>query len=131
MLVRLCWPDCDFWNGKWGTSPVDAVWVECSMEEAKDLVHPRLDAAAVALSEQLGAGVEGPPSCAGRPKPGFCFLVAADLTRTEPHPVSYPWSGMWNAYCPFRGLPEREVGSLGSAVALGGRPRRPWRRFWR
>jgi len=131
MLIRLCWPECDFWGNQWGAPRLDAVWVECSADEARALVHPRLDTAAVARSEKAGDGAQGPADRDGRPGPGYCFLVAVDLTRIDSHPAFYPWSGMWNGYCPFHKLPERRVATLKAAVSRGGRPRRPWWRFWK
>src|SRR5262245_16923736 len=112
MLVRLCWPDCPYWDGRWGAEAVDAVWLECSADEAGALIHPRLTEEKVRLSEQYGALGSGMPTKRGQPGPTYCFLVSIDLTRIDPHEAIYPWSGQWNAYCPFRELGERRVSTL-------------------
>jgi hypothetical protein len=130
LLVRLCWPRCGFWGGEWGGTCWDDLWVECSAEEARKHIHPLLDPAAVDRSEQFAADprTRGEPTHDGQPGPRYCFLISTDLRRIDPHPVCYPWSGLWNGACPFREVGEHRVNTL-EAVA-GILPRRPWWRFW-
>jgi hypothetical protein len=51
MLVRLCWPACPHWDRDWHAPPLDGVWVECSPEEARELIHPRLGQEKARLSD--------------------------------------------------------------------------------
>jgi hypothetical protein len=130
LLVRLCWPRCHFWGGEWGFTCRDALWVECAAEAARKLVHPLLDPAAVERSEAFAEDPlsHGEPTQDGQPGLRFCFLISTDLRRIDPHPVCYPWAGLWNGACPFREVGEHRVNTL-EAVA-GILPRRPWWRFW-
>ncbi len=112
MLVRFYWPGCNFWDGDWNGPTLDTFWVECSAEEARRLIHPKLSGEKIRLSEQLGADGHGPLMRDGQHAPKFCFLISTDLTRIDPHPATYPWSGQWNGYCPFRELGEHRVNDL-------------------
>jgi hypothetical protein len=114
MLVRLCWPRCDFWGGEWGRPCRDALWVECSAEEARKLIHPLLEPAAVDRSERLAADphTQGEPTQDGQPSPRYCFLISTDLRLIDPHPIGYPWTGLWNGACPFRQVGEHRVNTL-------------------
>jgi hypothetical protein len=42
----------------------------------------------------------------------YCFLVARDLRSIDPCEFHYPFHQMWNAYSPFREMPERKIGRL-------------------
>lgn len=112
MMVRSCWPACDYWNNEGGAAPTDAFWVEMTRQEAIESIFPHLNAEQRAESEQLAYESEDfveeflPP-----PRP-FCFLVARDLSSIGPCNASYPYSPMWNAYSPFRPIPERTITSL-------------------
>lgn len=86
MLVRFVWPDfCD------DAGTTDAFWVECTEEEARDL---------------LGGGelLPAPADRAWADVP-YGFLVARDQHFVLPRPGHFPYSNLWNGYSPFRVLP--------------------------
>jgi hypothetical protein len=131
LLVRLYWPRCMFWGGEWNGPYRDALWVECAAEAARKLIHPLLDKAAVERSEEFADDLtNGEPTQDGQPALRYCFLISTDLRLIDPHPVCYPWSGMWNTMnpSPFREIGEHRVNSLEELA--GTLPRRPWWRFW-
>jgi hypothetical protein len=88
MLIRFVWPDCAHHSDK----PVDAFWVECDEGEARRLLSP-------------GADLPRPGAPSGAEQAAYCFLIARDRRFVQPMPWTYPYSGLWNAYNPFRTLP--------------------------
>src|SRR5262245_55919120 len=118
MLVRLYWPGCRYWGGAWTSLALDAYWVECSAEAARQVIHPRLPDEKMQLSGLLGRRYRGPQNRNDQPGARVCCLAAKDLTRIDPHPVVYPWSGQWNGSCPFRELGEHHVESLEAVAAI-------------
>jgi hypothetical protein len=36
----------------------------------------------------------------------YCYLVSRNLESVVPMPWSFPYSGQWNSWCPFRVLPK-------------------------
>jgi hypothetical protein len=105
--------ECWFWPAS--QSPQDSVhafWVEATPAEAEAAVFPRLSADAVAeswrLAEQCGHLAES----LGSPARPFCFLVATDLSSIKPCVPHYPFHQMWNAYSPFREMPEKQIDEL-------------------
>jgi len=112
MLVRYCWPSCDYWKKKWGASPIDAFWVEATQEEAIQSVFPLLSQEARLESEELASQSASLAAQISQPLRPFCFLVARDLSTIDPFVVHYPFHHMWNAYSPFRSIPERTISCL-------------------
>lgn len=110
--MRVCyfWPACDFRGKQWGALlPMDAFWIEATAEEAEAAIFPRLQPEQVAESRGLAERFLELASTLGSPARPFCFLVARDLSSIDPFCVHYPFHQMWNAYSPFRAMPEREV----------------------
>src|SRR4051794_30819790 len=86
-------------------------------QEARELVRPRLGEEKARLSDTFAA--QGVPTRDGRPGPPYCFLVSTDLTRIDPHPAVYPWSGQWNGESPFLEVGgERRMRSLEAAARV-------------
>ncbi len=112
MIVRYFWRECDFRNKKWGSDPIDAFWVEATLEEAEESVFLRMRSEAVIESEQLARRFEGVADEVGSPGRPFCFLVARDLSAIDPFCVHYPVHQLWNAYSPFEAMPKREIATL-------------------
>ena len=98
MRVLLVWPDCDLLNGTWADKNVDSFWVECTLQEAAAKILPRIPENK--RSNWWPTSVDH--EAAGK----RYFLVAKDLSSINEMASFYPYSGQWNAYCPFRQLPE-------------------------
>jgi hypothetical protein len=112
MIVRCFWPSCDFRHKQWNASPIDAFWVEATHEEAIQSVFPLLSSELQSESEQLAARCENLEETDSQTPRLFCFLVARDLSSIDPFEVHYPFHHLWNAYSPFRSIPERTITSL-------------------
>jgi hypothetical protein len=98
MIVSLVWPNYSVHESDQGAQPVDAFWVQCDVDDAVEKVMPAI------TDKRFDPEAKTPTSAEFGP--GFCFLVARDLTSVVQMPWVYPYSGLWNAYCPFRRLPE-------------------------
>ncbi len=112
MVVRSYWPSCDYRHKEWGASPIDAFWVEATREEAMQSIFPMLSHELQLESERLAAQCVGLAEEIAQPPRPFCFLVARDLSSIDPFQVHYPFHQLWNAYSPFRAIPERTITSL-------------------
>jgi len=117
MIVWFAWPDCTFIRGSWGGRKVDSFWVECTPEEIKAQIMPRIgvktkkELYAVQQQEQGERGHIDPDIPIHR-YPNIFFLIARDLTSIHPMPSIYPFSSMWNAYNPFVEIETREIADL-------------------
>jgi len=99
MLVRFFWPNCNLIDDD---SSVGYFWVECTKEEAVEHVFPMLSKHS--QSESINwANREGIES---NPKHDYCYLVSPDVSHIIAKPVFFPFSGQWNAFNPFRDLPD-------------------------
>jgi hypothetical protein len=110
MLVRLYWPECKYRNWQWQETGLDAFWVECTLEEAREKVVPLLandERTSEALSNELRV-CEEPRVIAGiaevyngetvaADSPMLFFLVTRDLSSIQPMSsgtIRFPASGM-------------------------------------
>jgi len=98
MRVVLVWPDCCLLNGAWTERKVDSFWVECTSEEANTKVLP------LAEGKIVRAFFPRHYDDAGSEK--RFFLVAKDMSSVQEMAWYYPYAGQWDAYCPFRELPQ-------------------------
>jgi hypothetical protein len=116
MIVRWFWRNCDFRHKEWGTTRIDAFWVETTLEEAEVAIYPRLTqervAESKALAERLARFAES------RGASPYCFLVARDLSSIDPHEFHYPFHHMWNAYSPFAEMPEMKISRLEELASI-------------
>jgi hypothetical protein len=106
---------------------MDAFWVEATAEEAEANVFPRLQPQQVAESQRVAeqhidlaehfASREAARGVPAPPRP-FCFLVARDLSTIDPFHIHYPVHQLWNAYSPFRKMPEREIAGLEDLASI-------------
>ena len=48
------------------------------------------------------------------------FLISKDLKSIESFPWCYPYSGQWNAYCPFEEIEEVDINDLKEILELDG-----------
>ena len=93
MIVKLIWFDCDLSK----QSVTDAFWVQCTQEEAEAILSKYQHI------ENRFSTMD--TDCPDEFKPCFTFLVAKNLKHIWQMDWYYPYSGQWNAYCPFRKLP--------------------------
>jgi hypothetical protein len=120
MLVRLFWPDCQFWrwtlreDGEVG----DAFWVEATLAEAREEVFPWLSEEDREHSEDLVRKDGDRLARKGEPGRPFCFLVTRDLGRITPCSVIDPCHQMWGAYSPFVPMPPRKVWTLAELAEI-------------
>jgi len=110
MKTLLFWKDC--WRF---TPPQDAYWVECPASEAMEKIVPLLgdskewrDRKESYLSTTFATAN---PSL-GLQADCYYFLVSKDGTEAIPTAPYYPYSGQWNAYCPFEEIKPFSFGSL-------------------
>lgn len=54
----------------------------------------------------------------GIEKDKLCFLISKDLFYIESFQWFYPYSGQWNAYCPFRRIKEIEINNLNEILGI-------------
>jgi len=125
MIVRSCWPLCEYRNGSWKSPPMDAFWVEATHEEATEPVFPLLSPAKRCESEQASTQCEVIAGVNSQPPGPFCFLVARDLSSIDPFPLHYPFHILWNACSPFRRIPERAISHLDQLAENSTGPTRP------
>jgi hypothetical protein len=118
MIVRCFWPKCDFRNGEWGATRIDAFWVEATRDEAIQAVFPLLSSEAQARSMGFSSECSDLAEKIAQPPRPFCFLVAKDLSSIDPFHVHYPFHQLWNADSPFRAIAERLISSLDELVDL-------------
>ena len=105
MIIKLIWPDCEFHNGSRGNKPIDSFWVECTKEEAQDNIFPFISEAQIKKAIQI-------ESENIIKKEQIYFLISKDLKSIEPFAWYYPYSGLWNGYCPFKEINEVIIESL-------------------
>jgi len=96
--------------------PVDAFWVECAPHEAAMLVEPRMSSVDRMSIEKVKTHYGWPHHFEGESR--CCFLVARDLSFIHAFHAHYPFHQLWNAYSPFRDVPEKTIGTLDSLSAM-------------
>ena len=136
MLVRIYWPECEYRNWEWQETGLDAFWVECTLEDAREKVIPLLaedERTREALDNELRTCEE--PRVIARiaevykgdlvsaDSPMLFFLVTRDLSSIQPMSWYYPFSGQWNAYCPFREIEPVSLAILDELASLDPRPK--------
>ncbi len=122
MQVRCYWPKCTNRGNSTDAPAVDAFWVEATQEEAQSSVFPLLTAQQITESRRLAEQFGDVAKALGAPARAFCYLVACDLSSVDPRPPHYPVHQLWNAYSPFRPIPETTIADLGDlrSIALPG-----------
>lgn len=117
--MRVCyyWPRFQSF-GERDAAPIDAFFVEATASEAEILIFPRLPAKKIRESQEIAEDFANVAAELGTPPRPFCFLVTRDLNRIEPHPPHYPFHQLWNAYSPFRQVPEQSVATLEDLRAI-------------
>jgi hypothetical protein len=108
--IKLFWPNCDFINKQLGGDKIDSYWVECTFEEAEKSIFPYLSQEQIEESKIIWDPKE--KTDIEIDTDHLCYLVSKDLKSITPMPWYYPYSGMWNGYCPFVEIPKVEITEL-------------------
>lgn len=91
---------------------MDAFWVEATQEEAINEVFPKLQPAEIVESKEfVERFIQIAKELCNPPRP-YCFLVAQDLSTTDPFHVHYPFHQLWNGYSPFEVMATVDIQSL-------------------
>lgn len=101
MLIRATWPACEILDLP---APVDAFWVECSLQEALHLT-PNLAGEHQRQREY-------------HPDWALCFLVSRDGQHLQSHNFTLPFSAGFNSDPPFVALTPQTITSLTELQAI-------------
>jgi hypothetical protein len=112
MVVRFFWPNCNHWGKDSGKKPIDAFWVEATLDEAETSIFPLLTPQAIAESKKFAEKYSHIAKEMANPPRPYCFLVAKDISSIDPFHVNYPVHHMWNAYSPFGEFKEHRISQL-------------------
>lgn len=112
MKIKLYWPQCNYINGEWTKDKrIDSYWLECTYEEAVHSILPFLSETQKLDFHKIDhQGNDN--KITEMESHSFCFLISQDLQSIVPMPWFYPYSGQWNAYCPFKEIKEIEISNL-------------------
>ena len=119
MKIKLLWPQCRFLNKQWTNEALDSYWVQCTIDEAKNKVFIYLSASQIEESMKNWEPKENNEEAIKNDSDCLHFLISKDLKSIESFPWYYPYSGQWNAYCPFEEIEEVEISDLKEIIALG------------
>ena len=117
MIARLVWPDRQV-----GDREVDCFWIEATAEEAEESIMPHMTKQERRnYSLQKDHHRSRPKGEPGIPGSRVFFLVSRDGEYISFEPWYMPYSGLWNAYCPFVRIKPVSVQALGQLrdVAYG------------
>ena len=106
ILVRFVWENCRLCGGR------DAFWLEATIRGAELHIFPLLNEALIEESKKLSEEAGMMAKRMGRPERTCCFLASRDLDCIRPFAPHYPVHHMWNAYSPFREIPEVEIAGI-------------------
>ncbi len=120
MKIKLLWPQCRFLNKQWTKEAMDSYWIQCTIDEAKNKVFIYLSASQIEESMKNWEPKENDVESIKNDSDCLHFLISKDLKSIESFPWYYPYSGQWNAYCPFEEIEEVEISDLKEINALGG-----------
>lgn len=112
MIVRMVWQNYDFRNMTWYAAPIDAFWVEATLEEAEKRIFPILATEKIERSKGLAIKNQRYGNMFGYGDHIYCFLVARDLSSIDSFRRDYPVSQMWNGDSPFRPIPLKDINDL-------------------
>lgn len=91
---------------------IDSFWVECMHGEAERKIFPYLDQNWIDESKSYYEPAKEKINKYSFETDRLCFLISKDLKTIVPFPWYYPYSGQWNAYCPFVKIKEIEIEDL-------------------
>lgn len=113
MKIKLYWPNCNLAINGANFDGEDAIFLECSIDEAEEYLFNRLSEDQVKQclrdydthpnSEELKYGIETNK---------ICFLITRNQKVILPEPWYFPYAGQWNAYNPFLRIKEIEINDI-------------------
>ncbi len=119
MKIKLFWPNCNLHHNDVAFNGCDALFLECSLEEAKKHLFNRLTEKQISQCirdydpnpnlESLEFGIETDK---------ICFLITKDQRSLLPEPWYFPYAGQWNAYNPFQKIKEIEIKDISETMGL-------------
>lgn len=119
MQIKLYWPNCNLCFKDIEFNGNDALFLECSLEEAKEQLFNHL------TDDQIDQCLRdhNPNPNSGQLKFGIetdkiCFLITKDQKSLLPEPWYFPYAGQWNGYNPFRKIKEIEINDIGELSDL-------------
>jgi hypothetical protein len=114
MIVNLLWPKCRLMDCK------NAFWVSCTDEEVISQIIPMLDGNIERQIETIkhNRGANNLEENVGELKYNNFFLISADSTNIISYGWYMPYSGMWNAYNPFRIIDKKIILNLNDLKIL-------------
>lgn len=117
MLIRYYIPKYKL-HGKRKNTSIDAFWIECTQNEAKEKVFLHLSHKLQLQAQNFGEeGKEIAREDSHSPR-SFCFLVTKDLSSIQPFWTHYPFGNLWNGYSPFISLPPQEIQLLEEVLSI-------------
>ena len=84
MLIRYYWPKYKRQNGKRKNTSIDAFWIECTEDEAKEKVFLHLSQELQLQAQNFGEEGKEIAREGSHPPRSFCFLVTKDLSSIQP-----------------------------------------------
>lgn len=112
MKIELYWPRCNFLNKQWVNDEIDSYWIECKLEEAESKIFPYLSLDQIEESKNNCKPTDKQSKDQQIEKDRLYYLISKDLSSINSFPWYYPYSGQWNAYCPFEEIKEVEINDL-------------------
>lgn len=117
MKIKLIWAKCRFHNKQWTDNEMDSYWVQCTIDEARNRVFSYLSEGQIEESMKNWEPKENDDLMKNESEHLY-YLVSRDLQSIESFPWYYPFSGQWNAYCPFDEIEEINISDLKEILAL-------------
>lgn len=112
MKIKLYWPRCNFLNKQWVNDEIDSYWIECTLEEAESKIFPYLSLDQIEESKKNYRLTDKQSKDLQMEKDRLYYLISKDLSSIISFPWYYPYSGQWNAYCPFEEIKEVDIKNL-------------------
>lgn len=108
MEIQLYWPRCSSFKQK----PIDAYWIEASETEMMNIVYPILTQTEKAKFDSMKDVYIAKTNSEVAKKDHYYFLISKDISNIITEAWYYPYSGMWNAYCPFKRVQAKLISNL-------------------
>jgi hypothetical protein len=118
LKIKFYWPRCNFLNKQWVNDEIDSYWIECTSEEAESKIFPYLSLDQIEESKNNCKPTDKQSKDQQIEKDRLYYLISKDLSSIISFPWYYPYSGQWNAYCPFEEIKEVEINDLMDVSAI-------------
>lgn len=119
MLIRMYWPNCTLNNKGIDFDGKDALFLECSLDEARKQLFGRLTPQQIGqcLNDYMPKTDDGANESEIR-SDMICFLITMDQNTLLPEPWWFPYAGQWNGYSPFREIIEVKIKDIGELLNI-------------